>query len=30
MASADDRRRLYERWLLELWNGDDSVAEELG
>jgi predicted ester cyclase len=29
MASADDHRRLYERWLLELWNGDESVAEEI-
>jgi predicted ester cyclase len=22
-------RRLYERWLLELWNGDESAAEEI-
>ena len=29
MASADDHRRLYDRWLLELWNGDESVAEEI-
>jgi predicted ester cyclase len=24
-----DPRRLYERWLLELWNGDESVADEI-
>jgi len=24
-----DLRRLYRRWMLELWNGDLSVAEEL-
>jgi predicted ester cyclase len=29
MAGADDHRRLYERWLLELWNGDEAVAEEI-
>jgi ketosteroid isomerase-like protein len=29
MATPDDNRRLYERWLLELWNGDESVAEEI-
>jgi predicted ester cyclase len=29
MAAARDHRRLYERWLLELWNGDESVAEEI-
>jgi predicted ester cyclase len=25
----DDPRRLYERWLLELWHGDESVAQEI-
>jgi predicted ester cyclase len=25
----DDPRRLYERWLLELWHGDASVAQEI-
>jgi ketosteroid isomerase-like protein len=25
----DDLRRLYRRWMLELWNGDLAVAEEL-
>ena len=25
----DEGERLYRRWLLELWNGDLSVAEEL-
>jgi predicted ester cyclase len=25
----DDPRRLYERWLLELWRGDESVADEI-
>jgi predicted ester cyclase len=29
MTGADDHRRLYERWLLELWNGDESVAEDI-
>jgi hypothetical protein len=29
MAGTDDHRRSYERWLLELWNGDESAAEEI-
>jgi predicted ester cyclase len=28
-GQATDLRALYRRWLLELWNGDLSVAEEL-
>jgi predicted ester cyclase len=27
--TATDPRRLYERWLLELWHGDESVADEI-
>lgn len=27
--TSDDHRRLYERWLLELWHGDESVADEI-
>jgi len=27
--TSDDPRRLYERWLLELWHGDESVADEI-
>jgi predicted ester cyclase len=27
--SAADLRQLYRRWLLELWNGDLTVAEQL-
>jgi predicted ester cyclase len=27
--SATDRRTLYERWLLELWQGEESVAHEI-
>jgi predicted ester cyclase len=27
--SNDEHRHLYERWLLELWNGDESVAQEI-
>jgi hypothetical protein len=27
--SASDLRRLYRRWMLELWNGDLSVAAEI-
>jgi predicted ester cyclase len=27
--SASDLRQLYRRWMLELWNGDLSVATEL-
>jgi predicted ester cyclase len=25
----DDHRRLYDRWLLELWHGDEAVAQEI-
>ena len=27
--SATDPRTLYERWLLELWHGEESVAHEI-
>jgi predicted ester cyclase len=27
--TSDDPRRLYERWLLELWHGDEYVADEI-
>ena len=29
MTPTGDPRRLYERWLLELWRGDESVADEI-
>ena len=29
MTGADAHRRLYERWLLELWKGDEAVAKEI-
>jgi ketosteroid isomerase-like protein len=27
--SLDNNRRLYRRWLLELWNGDLAVADQV-
>jgi predicted ester cyclase len=28
-VTPDDHRRLYGRWLLELWHGDEAVAQEI-
>jgi predicted ester cyclase len=28
-VTPDDLRRLYDRWLLELWHGDESVAAQI-
>jgi hypothetical protein len=27
--SADEHRRLYDRWLRELWHGHEAVAQEI-